>query len=104
MEDVQIGRDSSFIERFFTVSTVSKQILGGAPNRIAIIFGNATVGPIWVSTKNPAVSGQGLLLSVVGIPIMLDIQRHGLMVTMPWYALTNAGTDTFSFFEVLLNR
>jgi hypothetical protein len=102
MEDVRIGRHSAPSEDTVAVTTASKQLCAGAPNRTVLVLCSAIGDDVTYSTRNPAVSGQGIVVPAKAGPVRLNVQRDGLLVTMPWYVIGVAGGVNVNVMQCLL--
>lgn len=94
IEDVRLGRSTGpSVSSTSCPAATDTLIARGDPSRTTLILSvtsgfPAILAPVGVS---PA-AGQGIQLAIAGSPIVLDIQHHGRLVTLPWHASGVGGT------------
>lgn len=99
LADYAIGQSLFGSERQLAVAATSGILVEANKNRALLIFGPPKTNNVWISTNNPAVVGQGFILTVGAQPFVLDWQRHGNQASRAWYAITVAGADNISVLE-----
>lgn len=94
IEDVRLGRSTGpAVSSTSCAAATDTLIARGDPNRTTLILSvtsgfPAILAPAGVS---PA-AGEGIQLAIAASPLILDIQHHGRLVTLPWFAAGVGGT------------
>lgn len=101
-EDLKISKSIFADGHNVPLAAGDNEILPASPHRVAIVFGQPDAGTVRISTDNPAVAGQGLLLSPTMPAVYLDKWTHGALVTKAWRGF-NAGAASVYVLESLLS-
>jgi hypothetical protein len=105
MEDIRIGRRSLSRELAFTTPAAGAlQVLGGSPNRIAIVLGAPLAGVLTYSTNSNPTTGLGINVTVGQDPVVLSIQDAGEIVTHQFWVIGDAAARVGAVIETILGE
>lgn len=104
MEDVRLGRATGPRISTVNVATTKTPLVPYAPDRVTLIISAPTTGPMLLSGNQGEAATAGLRLPAGGDPLVLDIQHHGALVTMAWYAAIPGGAEDIGLGESFLDR
>ena len=85
-EDMTIGHESKSQPTVIAVPAAAVQLVMASPNRIALVFGNPSIGAVGITTLQPTAATDGMQLTPTSPPIMLNIRDHGDLVQRSWFA------------------
>lgn len=92
IEDVRLGRRTSPESRQFAVPDAGNTVIAPFdPFRVSILISVTSANGAFVAPQplDPS-TGDGLRISRTEVPILLDVQHHGNLVTQEWRASGDA--------------
>jgi hypothetical protein len=107
MEDIILGRKTGVAEQRVTLQAgVAVQAIPANKNRIALIIGPQGAGTvansmITLGFDNTVIPAQGMNLSGITTPLVLNIKDHGDIVRRPLWVVSTV-LSFFTFWEVTL--
>ena len=90
-EDIAIGRMMKGGFRSLQLTTASLSMLSPSPTRSLIVLNPPSQGRVTYSIAPRAVDLLGIVLTSGDAPVVLDIKKHGDLVTRGWQAIGVAG-------------
>lgn len=62
-------------------------------DRVSLVIGPPTTGPVWLSLRAPNSGGVGIRFTSASVPLILTLGDHGQMVCGPIYAVSENGPE-----------
>jgi hypothetical protein len=98
MEDIRIMRETAANDGVVAVAGLVVPFLKQSKSRVALLIQNIGTNPISVGLTNNVALGAGLNLPVGGSPVLMDIQKHGDIVTRGMFAIAAGGAASSIYF------
>jgi len=99
MEDIRIGRATAGTQSIVPLTTSSEQIVQSDPKRVSLIFFAPVSGTLTVSSRNPVVANEGIIITPATPYITLTLASIGMLVTHEWYGIHSVGSVTSTILE-----
>lgn len=84
MEDIRLGRRSPVGVRTLTLDGGDQPLLSPAPSRVSLVICAPSSGTVTLTVEVAATEYQGIVLAAGQPPLILDVHRHGELVTRGW--------------------
>ncbi len=100
-DDRQYGRNSGSRYASQAVGTTAVPLCQPNLDRLAIIISAPSANRVTIGTDPLLADLTGIVLYATGAPLVLDLNHHGDIVTTGLWAISNAGTNTIGYVEVI---
>jgi hypothetical protein len=97
-EIIRIGKGSTVTETPIAVAAVDGTFLAANANRISLTIWNGSASVVTISTKNPAIAGQGVSMPAASGPHRLTLEDFGPLLQGAWRSI-GGGAVTIAVFE-----
>ncbi len=99
--DVDMGRKSGVYTKVVNVGTSATELTGESPMRMTLIVSCPASTRITISQDPNVTDANGIILNNGGGPLVLDIQRHGSIVTRRLFAVSQTSAQNVGVTEVI---
>lgn len=83
-----------------TPGVAAEELVGGDPERVALILINLSVNIIYVSPRNDVSAINGIRLNANGGSLTLTPDDDGVLVSRPWFALATGAASQMYVLQV----
>lgn len=97
MEDILIARRTTAVAAKAAITAVVSNPLTQNSKRFAIVIQNIGSNPVWISFTNDVATGNGILLAVSSVPLLLNLHHYGNIITQGLYACADAALTSSLF-------
>jgi hypothetical protein len=102
-DSVRLGRRvKGTITSVALINTGARELCGPNPHRVSLIITCPTAARITIGDHSNVTDTNGLVLFASGAPLLLEIDRHGTLVTNGLFAIHQTGAATVGVAECTL--